>query len=103
MRRQTDLTGQTFGELKVLRLSNKQRYGGSFLWECQCKCDKIVYARGCDLRNGHKQSCGCTRKPRVEKYAPAEDCKAWDNGCIALTETLCVTKGKCKFYKQKQE
>lgn len=56
-----DLTGQTFGELSVIQLSNKRGKDGTRLWECQCSCKNIIYLHGYSLLHGHYKSCGCKR------------------------------------------
>ena len=58
-----DLTGQTFGSLKVLNKSvqiptDKQKQG--VWWDCECKCGKIIQVLTKSLRNGQTTSCGCT-------------------------------------------
>lgn len=58
-----DLTGQTFGNLKVLNKSiqipnNKQKQG--VWWDCECKCGKIVQVLTKSLKCGQTTSCGCT-------------------------------------------
>lgn len=53
-----DLTGMTFGQLKVL--SFIERLGsGRIKWLCICKCGKQKPIAGKDLRTGGSQSCGC--------------------------------------------
>jgi len=61
-----DLTGKTFGRLKVIRRKLHECYiNGEAMWECECSCSKksIVYVAGSLLRQGHKSSCGCIWKP----------------------------------------
>lgn len=53
---QIDITGQTFGDLKVIK------YEGDGFWECRCSCGNITYVMSTNLRNGSTQSCGCKRK-----------------------------------------
>jgi hypothetical protein len=55
-----DLTGKTFGRLRVLtRYGSRQKQP---LWECECECRAKVYAVGSSLRNGYTTSCGCKRR-----------------------------------------
>ena len=56
-KRHRDLTGKTFGRLKVLR------YCGNMLWECQCNCNEhnIVKITSGNLMNGSTKSCGCLK------------------------------------------
>lgn len=37
-------------------------------------------------------------------FAYKKECTVWEvTECTALTEMLCKTKGKCKFYKSKEQ
>lgn len=55
-----DLTGQTFGHLKVLgRAKNNKR--GQVMWSCECDCNASVIALGRNLTRGKHLSCGHTR------------------------------------------
>lgn len=53
-----DLTGQTFGRLKVLERAGSNKDGRA-LWLCKCDCGKITVKTGKLLLNGHCKSCGC--------------------------------------------
>lgn len=53
-----DLTGQKFGKLTVLSMTNERRHR-QVVWKCQCDCGNITYVVGQALRTGHIQSCGC--------------------------------------------
>lgn len=57
-----DLTGQQFGELKVLNFDHYSKPGkhGS-KWKCLCSCGKIVCVLGSNLTRGNSKSCGCSR------------------------------------------
>lgn len=69
-----DLTGQTFGRLKVLRrVENKFTAPscpqGRVQYECQCSCPKhtkLVVLAG-SLRSGNTVSCGCYQKERISE------------------------------------
>lgn len=65
-----DITGKTFGRLKVLRqVEDIIRSDGSHLsmWLCECSCNKHsqIVVRGADLKNGAIKSCGCWRSERL--------------------------------------
>lgn len=47
-----DLTGQQFGEWKVIS------YRGKSMWECECSCGKLKDVHSYSLRNGKSVSCG---------------------------------------------
>ena len=53
-----DLSGKTFGHLKVLSKSEKRASNGEVKWLCECKCKKQVYVRTSDLKRINI-SCGC--------------------------------------------
>ena len=56
-----DLTGMTFGELKVLEyIGNKQ-------WKCDCSCGKSTTVQAGHLKRGYIRSCGCKQYNRIEK------------------------------------
>ncbi len=63
---------KVFGDLTVIKLSDKRGSGNTLLWECKCSCEKIVYLQGYSLINGHYKSCGCkleeNRNAGVKKH-----------------------------------
>ena len=107
-----DLTGQKFNMLNVIELSEKMDASKCRLWKCCCDCGRITYASSHQLKSGTKKSCGCanpyaSQKPPEEGRQPKTDWifynKRYNKGCAILIEKLCVTKGKCGFYKSKGE
>ena len=62
-----DISGQTFGKLKVIELSHIQRTKqdgtplrqGVPYWLCECECGTVKPIRGASLKNGVQKSCGC--------------------------------------------
>lgn len=61
-----DMTGKTFGRLKVLkRVENTKEGRAQWLCECSCSEHKQVIVQGKYLRNGDTQSCGCLQKERA--------------------------------------
>ena len=61
-----DLTGQKFGSLTVLEITNERR-NRQVVWKCQCDCGNITYVVGQALRSLHTTSCGCSfHKLRAE-------------------------------------
>lgn len=53
-----DLTGQQFGDLKVLQYIGPICNGKHQLWLCECKCGRKCKVRGNNLKSGHTTSCG---------------------------------------------
>ena len=107
-----DLTGQKFNMLDVIELSEKLDASKCRQWKCRCDCGRITYASSHQLKSGAKKSCGCANPYASKKlpetgYPTKTDCmfysKRCKTGCKILIEKLCVTKGKCGFYKRKGE
>lgn len=81
-KRAEDLTGRTFGQLKVIRFSGKTECRAS-LWACLCQCGDEVIVIGSFLKNGVTSSCkrcGLSRRMKsVVKHRMTEskEYKAW--------------------------
>jgi hypothetical protein len=62
-RQASDLTGQTFGRLTVIKRvpSPDKLSGRSTWWLCSCKCGKRLEVRRQSLVTGNTKSCGCLR------------------------------------------
>ncbi len=59
-----DLTGQRFGNLTVLKLSEQRKYGKYIAWDCKCDCGRTVSVITASLNRGNTRSCGCLRVGR---------------------------------------
>ena len=60
----TDLTGQKFGRLTVLKRATSRTYPSGqthTTWLCRCDCGTETVIPTAHLRSGHTQSCGCYR------------------------------------------
>lgn len=62
-----DLTGQTFGYLKVIGLDEQKSGKDGIYWKCKCKCGKETSVCTYNLRSNHTTSCGCKRIENVRK------------------------------------
>lgn len=62
-----DLTDMIFGDLKVIKKSNKKTKTRGCLWICECKCSKIVEVCSNGLTSGNNKSCGCI-KYKISKF-----------------------------------
>ena len=60
-RKPVDLTGQRFGRLTAIKLSDERR-NGRIVWECKCDCGSIAFVTTHDLRGGKTTSCGCASR-----------------------------------------
>lgn len=79
-----DLTGQEFGDLKVLyidkeRMERNKKEGKQAIvyWMCQCKCGNIKSFASQSLRKGISHSCGCNNLTKSSKgfYESIKDFK----------------------------
>lgn len=67
-RKLSDITGQIFGRLKVLkRVKNNNHGKAQWLCECQCKKRTRKTLTGGDLRTGNTKSCGCLNRELVHE------------------------------------
>lgn len=64
-----DLTGQKFGRLTVLRMSEKRTASRGGICICQCECGTIKEIPSLHLKNGAVVSCGCYQKEIVKNKA----------------------------------
>ena len=60
-----DLTGKTFGHLRVERFSHIKNHQSMWVCVCECGNEKIVMGR--KLRDGLTKSCGCSRSSDIAK------------------------------------
>ncbi|MGN7402715.1 HNH endonuclease [Cytobacillus praedii] len=65
--RRIDLTGKHFGDLKVIKLSDKRGENNTLLWECICNCGETIHLQGYSLSYGHYKSCGCKHAYKRDK------------------------------------
>ena len=66
--RYRELTGQRFGRLLVLGISEKEKTDGKILWNCVCDCGNTVTASSGLLLGGYKKSCGCLGRPPLKDW-----------------------------------
>ena len=67
-----DLTGQRFGDLEVIRLSDVKHKTGTRMWECKCHaCGNMTHVLGYSLRHGHYKSCGCIQPVKRDRGVKA--------------------------------
>ncbi|MCD7801867.1 MAG: hypothetical protein LUH09_03010 [Clostridiales bacterium] len=62
----TDLTGQRFGNLTVVKATD-QRENRRIVWECRCDCGNEVEHSCADLQQKNYISCGCLKRIAEER------------------------------------
>nr|DAU90285.1 MAG TPA: hypothetical protein [Bacteriophage sp.] len=72
-----DLTGQTFGRLKVVKFDSLSK-NNQAKWKCKCKCGNEVVVAASHLKSGHTKSCGCLSR---ETSAITMHNMVYKNGC----------------------
>lgn len=75
--RLVDMTGRVCGQLTVI---GRVAHGKHTHWLCRCVCGKETVVAGHKLRSGHTRSCGCYRRPAVDRFA--ERVALTDSGCM---------------------
>lgn len=64
----TDITGQKFGRLSVLRVGPKHPKSGKWQWYCLCDCGKEILVNSAyHLTGGNTNSCGCYHIDRISE------------------------------------
>ncbi len=76
----SDLVGQKYGKLTVIRRTDERRCG-HVMWECQCECGRFITTIGFRLKNGDTKSCGCILGEKIKTHGMKKtpEYKAWDN------------------------
>lgn len=87
-----DLTGKTFGELKVLQHDDeKSRIKQNTYWICKCSCGAIVSAYSAALKDGRQKTCG-----NNTIHHSAENNPNWKNG----TTPIAIKRRSSQEYKK---
>lgn len=65
-KRPIDLTGRTFGRLKVIERAPNDEISRNPrpLWLCECECGNMTVVCGANLRHNLTRSCGCLRREK---------------------------------------
>lgn len=87
-----DLTGRTFGRLKVLeQIEDHVKPNGTHeaKWKCECSCAEhnIVEVLGSSLKSGATQSCGCLHIEKLKRYNEYDYSKEYGVGYCSNTGT----------------
>lgn len=88
------MTGQHFGKLTVLELTDTSEKQVGAFWKCQCECGNKCIVSATHLKRGFTQSCGCLSSKGEEKIGcllrenniPFETQKSFNN-CIAIVRS----------------
>jgi hypothetical protein len=68
-----DLSGKTFGKLKVIEMDRDyQSEDGQFRWKCECECGNVTYVTTRNLKSGSIKSCGCIKFNPNSRYKTDE-------------------------------
>ena len=60
---------KNFGSLTPIEMAGTNKKGETLV-KCSCKCGKIIDARGTELRNGKRHSCGCAKTNGFRRAYP---------------------------------
>jgi hypothetical protein len=59
-----DITGQKFGRLFVIEISDKKVNRNTY-WKCKCDCGNVTHVLSANLAKGITKSCGCYQRDRA--------------------------------------
>lgn len=65
MGRPKDVTGQKFGRLTAIEITNNKTSNGSYIWKCVCDCGNEKDVGLCYLQRGATRSCGCLAREQL--------------------------------------
>lgn len=65
-----NLSGNTYGRLKVISFAYYKDNNSQ--WNCICSCGNSSIVKGYNLRNGRVKSCGCYRKENTPRLTHGE-------------------------------
>ena len=71
-RKYVDISGKTYGKMKVIRITDNKNNSRQFLWELQCECGELCFATSSDLNRGRTHFC----KPCRDKLAKLSPVKS---------------------------
>ena len=76
----TDLTGQIFGRLTVIKREENANDGHA-RWLCQCLCGNTTIVSSNVLKKGNTKSCGCLNREVASEKAKNNYNKLWNQKC----------------------
>lgn len=79
-----DVTGQRFGRLKVLALTERRggATGGKYFWRCKCDCGNLRDVDISNLNNKSTKSCGCLKLQLLQSQK-GEKHPNWQGGRVS--------------------
>ncbi|CAB4197115.1 hypothetical protein UFOVP1290_635 [uncultured Caudovirales phage] len=100
-----DLTGQVFGELKVIDRAFNDKHNKA-RWHCVCSCGTKTIVCGSDLIKSNTKSCGCRlnnkeascrRKLKPHIYTAKEIYRRYSDGDLTFEDFLILSQQKCYY------
>lgn len=91
-----NLKNMDFGRLKALEITENRDSGGSIIWKCKCKCDKICYVSAGDLKSQRVRSCGCLGAENSIENGKVAGKNVSENFCLDGTNVKNLTMRKSK-------
>jgi hypothetical protein len=99
----TDLVGQRFGRLVVVRFSHQTKHRRS-MWWCLCDCGWSIAIDGGNLRGGNTESCGCLRSEvtaatsTTHGHAAGAGTAEYESWCAMLARVRATTGRRARDY-----
>lgn len=89
-----DETGNRYGNLSVISLSDRKDFRHERYWNCKCDCGSLIVVKGCHLRNGNTKGCGCLRGVKIKHGgANSSEYRIW----IAI-KSRCLNKNNTAYH-----
>src|SRR5712671_3429136 len=98
MGRGIELTGLTFGKLRVIQDGGRS-YKNERMWRCICECGTHSIVGGYDLRSGNSTTCGCGTREAARRrqtiHGRSKSPEWWSWICMMRR---CYEKSHNKFH-----
>jgi hypothetical protein len=75
-----NLTGQQFGRLTALHVTDQRNYKNLPMWFCKCSCGNNALISSSNLNTGKTRSCGCLNMERIKTHglSGSPEYTAWE-------------------------
>lgn len=100
MHKRRDLSGEIFGKLLVIGLTETKKFKKARNWVCQCDCMNLTICTTEQLTYLGKLDCGCGYKQRKQDGATLHGCSVKNNKLYAIYRAMldrCTNPNNSEF------
>lgn len=90
-----DITGKTFGILKVHAYAGILK--GKSYWSCKCECGRVILVENSNLKSGHNTNCGCIARDAKLKRSQHGKSKTREYRIWAAVKRRCYNHNTIRY------